>query len=74
MGNIFYLQKRNKIMQIVLLLLLIGVGVFCYKQEDQMHLKLKLKALEIPEAYLTLEVSGLKKKLTESLLKKSINI
>ena len=53
-------------MQIVLLLLLIGVGVFCYKQEDQMHLKLKLKALEIPEAYLTLEVSGLKKKLTES--------
>ena len=52
MGNIFYLQKRNKIMQIVLLLLLIGVGVFCYKHEDQMHLKLKLKALEIPEAYL----------------------
>ena len=52
MGNIFYLQKRNKIMQIVLLLLLIGVGVFCYKQDNQMHLKLKVKALEIPEAYL----------------------
>ena len=52
MGNIFYLQKRNKIMQIVLLLLLIGAGVFCYKQDNQMHVKLKLKALKIPKAYL----------------------
>ena len=61
MGNIFYLQKRNKIMQIVLLLrsILLQTG-------QSNASKIEAKSFRNTRSLFTLEVSGLKKKLTES--------